>query len=53
MCSGNVLKNGLTDLMLKSFLIITETSDKIRLVFRRVIAKISSIKAIESRHFSV
>jgi len=35
----NVVKNALKDLMLKSFLTITEKNDEFRLIFRIVIAK--------------
>jgi len=43
--------NTLTDLMVKSFLIKTEKNAEIRLIFPRRIAKIASIKTIESCHF--
>jgi len=43
-------ENALTDLMLKSLLITTK-NEEIRLIFRRVIAKITSIKTVESFHF--
>jgi len=49
-----VVVKALTDLILKSFLIITEKNEEVRLIFRRVIAKkTTSIKTIKSCHYFI
>jgi len=48
-----VVVKALTDLILKSFLIITEKNEEVRLIFRSYSKKTTSIKTIKSCHYFI